>query len=151
MLFWHNFFVQNLDASMELCQCQLLSQRILFFSWQNGTLSFFLGPVNFFFFFSTRTFFCFLFFHEQIFFPKKRASTCEFCQVHDANNMKNEPKDVWLWPKLSQRICLGMKLWHLPDWLIFVWNYNFINNPGAFGDFKTFFFWEMLVKCLKSV
>ena len=141
MLFWHNFFVQNLDASMELCQCQLLSQRILFFSWQNGTLSFFLGPVNFFFFFSTRTFFCFLFFHEQIFFPKKRASTCEFCQVHDANNMKNEPKDVWLWPKLSQRICPGMKLWHFPDWLIFVWNYNFINNPCQLLEIlKLFFF-----------
>ena len=37
--FWFDgdFFVRNLDPSVELRQYQLLSQRNFFFSWQNGT------------------------------------------------------------------------------------------------------------------
>ena len=46
-----------------------------------------LGLLLFFFFFLPRTFFRFLFFHEQRFFHKQGASTCEFCQVRDVNKI----------------------------------------------------------------
>ena len=42
-----DFFVRNLDASVELRHCQSLSRRIFFFSCQNGTLFLFFGPVFF--------------------------------------------------------------------------------------------------------
>ena len=38
---------RNLDVNVELRQYQSLSQGNFFFSWQNGTLSFFFGPVFF--------------------------------------------------------------------------------------------------------
>ena len=79
-----DFFVRNLDASVELRHCQSLSRRIFFFSCQSGTLSLFFGPV--FFSFSPKTFFRFWFFHEQR-FCKQRASTCEFCEVRDVNKI----------------------------------------------------------------
>ena len=47
-------------------------KAIFFFSWQNGTLSFFFGPVFFSFSFTKD----FWFFHEQRFFLEKRASKC---------------------------------------------------------------------------
>ena len=47
-----------------------------------------LGLLLFFFFFSPRTFFRFLFFHEQRFFHKQGASTCGFCQVRDVNKIR---------------------------------------------------------------
>ena len=46
----------------------------IFFSRQNGSLSFFFGPF-FFFFFLPKTFSRFGFFHEQRSFHKQRAST----------------------------------------------------------------------------
>ena len=54
--FWldGDFFVRNMDASVELRHYKSLLQRKFFFSLQNGTLSFFFGPVfsfSFFFFF----------------------------------------------------------------------------------------------------
>ena len=58
-------------------------KAIFFFSWQNGTLSFFFGPVFFSFSFTKD----FWFFHEQRFFLEKRASKCEFRKVRDVNKI----------------------------------------------------------------
>ena len=53
-----DFFVRNMDASVELRHYMSLLQRKFFFSLQNGTLSFFFEPFfSFFFFFLLRTFF----------------------------------------------------------------------------------------------
>ena len=46
-----DFFVRNMDASVELRHYMSLLQRKFFFSLQNGTLSFFFGPFFSFFFF----------------------------------------------------------------------------------------------------
>ena len=63
------------------------TKDFFFFSWQNGTLSFFYGPVFCCFFFLPRTFFRFWFFYEQLSFLKQRASTCELCKVRDVNKI----------------------------------------------------------------
>ena len=100
--FWFDgdFFVQNLDASMELRQYQSLSQgKSSFFSWQIGTISFltdwysfFLLWAPFFFFFSfflsfTNDFLPLLIFHKQRFFIKQKAFTSEFCKVFDLSKI----------------------------------------------------------------
>ena len=80
ILFWRDSFVQDVDASVELRHHQSLSLKIFFFfSWQNGTLYFLLGPVFLFLFFQPGIFFCFWYFHEQRFFHKQRTFFCEFC------------------------------------------------------------------------
>ena len=78
--FWFDgdFFVQNLDTSVELHQYQSLSQGN-FFLFMTEWYSFVLFRACFFPFFIQRTFFRFWFFHEQRFFQKQRTSTCEFC------------------------------------------------------------------------
>ena len=60
--FWlgGDFFVRNIDASVELRHYKSLLQRKFFFSLQNGTLSFFFGPVFSYFFF-------FFFFYQGLF------------------------------------------------------------------------------------
>ena len=99
--FWFDgeFFVQNLDASMELRQYQSLSQgKSSFFSWQIGTLSFLtdwysffllwaLFFFSFFFFFFTNDFLPLLTFHKQRFFIKQKAFTSEFCKVFDVSKI----------------------------------------------------------------
>ena len=76
--FWFegDFFVQNLDASMELRQYQSLSQgKSSFFSWQIGTLSFFFEH---FFFFSPTTFFRFWFSISKDFSLNKKLSRVSY-------------------------------------------------------------------------
>ena len=96
--FWFDgdFFVQNLDASMELRQYQSLSWgKFSFFSWQIGTLSFLTDwysfflfwALFFFFFFFTNDFLPLLIFHKQRFFLKQKAFTSEFCKVFDVNKI----------------------------------------------------------------
>ena len=74
--FWldGDFFVRNLDASVELRQYQSLSQRNLFL-----ILTEFFSSLFFPFF--TKVLFRSWFFHKQ------RASTCEFYKVHDVNRI----------------------------------------------------------------
>ena len=85
--FWFegDFFVQNLDASMELRQYQSLSQgKSSFFSWQIGTLSFLTDWYSFFllwalfFFFSPTTFFRFWFSISKDFSLNKKLSRVSF-------------------------------------------------------------------------
>ena len=90
--FWFDgeFFVQNLDASMELRQYQSLSQgKSSFFSWQIGTLSFLtdwysffllwaLFFFSFFFFFSQTTLFRFWIYISKDFSLKKKLSRVSF-------------------------------------------------------------------------
>ena len=59
-------------------------------AFTEGFFLFLIEWYSFFFFFLPWKFFFLRFFHEKRFFPKQRASTCEFCRVRDANNMKNE-------------------------------------------------------------
>ena len=84
---------------------------------------------------------------------KQRASTCEFCQMRDVNKIckyvKNEPQDERLPRKFPQGIRPGTRLWDLPDLLTFIWYHLFLNNSGAFGDFKTFFHGQ--IKCFNPV
>ena len=54
------------------------------------------------------------------------------------NNLKNEPQDEWLPRKFPQGTCLGTRLLHPPDLIIFIWKYVYLNNSGTFKDFKTF-------------
>ena len=92
-----DFFVQNLDASMELRQYQSLSQgKFSFFSWQIGTLSFLTDWYSFFllwalffffFFFLTNDFITLFIFHKQRFFLKQKAFTSEFCKVFDVSKI----------------------------------------------------------------
>ena len=90
--FWiyGDFFGRNLDAKVELHQYQSLSQGI-----------FFLTEWYYFFLLwacCCWTFLRFLFFHEQRFFLKQKASTCEFCKVRDVNKIwkehENKPQHV---------------------------------------------------------
>ena len=60
-------------------------------------------------------------------------------QTKYANNLKNEPQDERLPRKFPQGTCLGTRLLHPPDLIIFIWKYIYLNNSGAFKDFKTFF------------
>ena len=61
--FWldGDFFVRNMDASVELRHYKSLLQRKFFFSLQNGTLSFFFGPIFLF------SFFVVVFFYKGLF------------------------------------------------------------------------------------
>ena len=97
--FWFDgdFFVQNLDASMELRQYQSLSQeKFSFFYWQIGSLSFLTDWYSFFllwtlffsfFFFFNNDFLPLLIFHKQRFFIKQKAFTSEFCKVFDVSKI----------------------------------------------------------------
>ena len=68
-----DFFVRNMDASVELRHYMSLLQRKFFFSLQNGTLSFFFGPFFSFFFFFTKDFFPLLIFPLAEIFPKAKS------------------------------------------------------------------------------
>ena len=61
-------------------------------------------------------------------------------QTKYANNLKNEPQDEWLPRKFPQGTCLGTRLLHPPDLIIFIWKDVYLNKSGAFKDFKTFSF-----------
>ena len=61
-----------------------------FFLFLTEWSSFFLLRTCFFFFLFfilPSTLYRFLFFHEQRFFHKRRASTCEFCELRDVNKI----------------------------------------------------------------
>ena len=58
--------------------------------------------------------------------------------------MKIEPQHERLPRKFSQGTRPGPRLRHLPDVLTFIWKYVFLNNSGAFKDFRHFFFMETL-------
>ena len=66
-----DFFVRNMDASVELRHDMSLLQRKFFFSLQNGTLSFFFGPFFSFFFF--KDFFPLLIFPLAEIFPQAKS------------------------------------------------------------------------------
>ena len=69
-----DFFVRNMDASVELRHYMSLLQRKFFFSLQNGTLSFFFGPFfSFFFLFFTKDFFPLLIFPLAEIFPQAKS------------------------------------------------------------------------------
>ena len=69
-----DFFVRNMDASVELRHYMSLLQRKFFFSLQNGTLSFLLGPFFYFFiFFFTKDFFPLLIFPLAEIFPQAKS------------------------------------------------------------------------------
>ena len=53
--------------------------------------------------------------------------------------MKIKPQHEQLQQKFPQGTCPGQRLWHLPDLLTFIWKYVFLNNSGAFTDFRYFF------------
>ena len=59
-------------------------------------------------------------------------------QTKYTNNLKNEPQDERLPRKFPQGTCLGTRLLHPPDLIIFIWKYVYLNNSGTFKDFKTF-------------
>ena len=82
-----NFDIQTLDASVEFRQHQSLSQR-KFFSFLDR-LVLFLSSLSLFYFFVffTNDFLPLMIFHEQRFFLKKDAFTCEICKVHDVNKI----------------------------------------------------------------
>ena len=63
-------------------------------------------------------------------------------QTKYTNNLKNEPQDERLPRKFPQGTCLGTRLLHPPDLIIFILKYVYLNNSGAFKDFRTFFWWE---------
>ena len=58
-------------------------------------------------------------------------------QTKYTNNLKNEPQVERLPRKFPQGTCLGTRLLHPPDLIIFIWKYVYLNNSGAFKDFKT--------------
>ena len=63
--------------------------KLIFSLLDRMVLSFFFGPVSFFFsLFLPRTFFRFWFFHEQI------DSTSEFCKVRDVNKIWNKHENL---------------------------------------------------------
>ena len=55
------------------------------------------------------------------------------------NNMKNKPQDERIPQKFSQVTCQGPRLWHLPQFLTFIWKDIFVNILGTFKDFRDFF------------
>ena len=59
-------------------------------------------------------------------------------QTKYTNNLKNEPQDERLPRKFPHGTCLGSRLLHPPDLIIFIWKYVYLNNSGTFKDFKTF-------------
>ena len=69
-----DFFVRNMDASVELRHYRSLLQRKFFFPLQNGTLSFFFGPFfSFFLLFFTKDFFPLLIFPLAEIFPQAKS------------------------------------------------------------------------------
>lgn len=113
-----------------------------FFSGQNSTFPFLLGP-----------FFVSFSLHKElysafdismiIYFPKANSShVWIFSRARCAQNMQITWKTSPRWahaaktpPGESPRY----RLWLLHDWLTFIWNYVFLNKSGAFGNSKAFF------------
>ena len=99
-----DFSVRNLDASVEFRQCQSLSQRIFFFSWQNGSPFVFFEPIFFFFLrFFTKDSLLLLIFPWAMSFHLWILSSAR-CKQNRQKNMKNEAQDEWLPRKFPQGI-----------------------------------------------
>ena len=71
-------------------------------------------------------------------FSSRSFSAFNFSMGKDFSISK-EPKDERLPQKFPQGTLPGRRLWHLPDLLTFIWKYVFLNNSGAFEDFRNFF------------
>ena len=52
--------------------------------------------------------------------------------------------------KITPRVRPGPRLWHLPDFITFIWKYVFLKNLGAFIDFRNFFYGNVWVKYMNS-
>ena len=88
----------------------LLDRMVLFLS--SSDLFFFFS----FFFILPSTLYRFLFFHEQRFFHKRRASTCEFCELRDVNKIHEYRASTWaVAAKMSPRDSPRFKT---PSWFI---------------------------------
>ena len=44
--------------------------------------------------------------------------------------------------KITPRVRPGLRLWHLPDFITFIWKYVFSKELGCFYRFQKFFFME---------
>ena len=154
--FWfdRDSFVRNLDASVELLQYQSLSRRKCFLFLTEWYFSFLLWACFFFvfifyFIFFTKDFLPLLIFPwAKIFkFPWAKSFYVWIFSNRDVNKkkLKNESQDERLPRNLPQGIRSGPRLWHIPDLFNFIWNYVFLNNLGAFKDFRNFL-WKRSVK-----
>ena len=92
-----------------------------FFLFLTEWSSFFLLRTCFFFsflFILPSTLYRFWFFHEQRFFHKRRASTCEFCELRDVNKIHEYRASTWaVAAKISPRDSPRFKIM-TPSWFI---------------------------------